>query len=287
VSAAPFENIENPLDKILANVKELAVLPQVVFKIMESTSNTDTSAGELEKNIQVDPGFSAKVLKIANSAHYALPKKVTSIREAVQFLGFKQVRQLAINAGVFDMFAGKNDKESLRRRSWWRTSLDSAVCCKWMSSHFKQLNSDEGYTVALLHLIGKTILDKSDSDSYAMVTSASERGIPDYLAERHFFSVDHGLVAEAVCAKWGLPKELYSAVNYIEPPQEGDSGVMRACLALSHGIANIAVNGISDEKPIEELFQPWAIEYLNISSNLREWVDAGVTNIANNKHFSG
>ena len=281
MSALPVESQENPLDAILASVNDLAVLPQVVFKIMESTGDADaSSAADLEKQIIVDPGFSAKVLKMANSAHFALPKKVTNIREAVQFLGFRQVRQLAMNAGVFDMFVGKNDKESLRRRAWWRHSLDAAVCCRWMATHFKELSPDEAYTAGLLHLIGKTILDKSNSELYNTVMAAQERGVPDRVAEAHFYSCDHAQVTAGVCAKWGLPNELVQAMNYPEPDAENR---LRACVAISHTVAHLAIAGVSEDQELPSLFYTWAVESLNVADNLKEWLDAGIAAIAANR----
>ncbi len=120
MSVLPLENELDPIDRILSQCGDVAVLPQVVFKIMEMTGDDSSSAHALERAIVVDPGFSIKLLAQANSAYYSLPKKVTSIKEAIMFVGFKSVRQLAMAVGVFDMFVGKTDKDSLRRRGWWR-----------------------------------------------------------------------------------------------------------------------------------------------------------------------
>ena len=205
MSSVPLDQPENPVDKIVSQVKDVAVLPQVVFKIMETTGNTETSPAELERDIIVDPGFSAKVLAMANSAHFALPKRVTSIRDAIAFLGLKQVRQLAMHAGVFDLFVGKTDKESLRRRAWWRHSLDTAVCAKWMAGQLRGLNPEEAYAAGLLHLIGKTIMDRSDPEMYSMVMMASEKAVPTLIAEKHFFGCNHVAVGAAICANRNKP----------------------------------------------------------------------------------
>ncbi|HXH59835.1 MAG TPA: HDOD domain-containing protein, partial [Fimbriimonadaceae bacterium] len=127
MSALPAGQGNEAVEIVLASTKEVAVLPQVVYKIMEMTSSTDSSAAMLERAIIIDPGFSTKILTQANSAYYALPRKVTSIKEAVAFLGFRAVRQLAMAVGVFDLFLGKTDAESIRRRGWWRHSLDTAL----------------------------------------------------------------------------------------------------------------------------------------------------------------
>ncbi|MBS1705783.1 MAG: HDOD domain-containing protein [Armatimonadetes bacterium] len=284
MSAAQFDLSEDPVAHIVSTAKDVAVLPQVVFKILENTGSTEISAGELEKCIVVDPGFSAKVLAMANSAFFALPKRVTSIKEAIAFLGFKQVRTLAMNAGVFDLFVGKTDRESLRRRAWWRHSLDTANCSKWIAGHFHKLNPDEAYAAGLLHLIGRTIMDRSDPELYTTVMAAVDKGVPDLLSERHFFFCDHVDITEAVCCKWGLPSELVSAVCYSRPPKSDEDGFLRACVAVSHVIAGMAINGVGDDRPLSDHFFGWSLEFLNITSNLKEWVDAGIAAIASAQH---
>lgn len=275
VSSVPLDQPENPVDKIVSQVKDVAVLPQVVFKIMETTGNTETSPAELERDIIVDPGFSAKVLAMANSAHFALPKRVTSIRDAIAFLGLKQVRQLAMHAGVFDLFVGKTDKESLRRRAWWRHSLDTAVCAKWMASQLRGLNPEEAYAAGLLHLIGKTIMDRSDPEMYSMVMMASEKAVPTLIAEKHFFGCNHVAVGAAICAKWNLPPELVEAVAYAEET-DSEQADLRACIAIGHTIAELATHGVQGDRPVQDYFYKWAVDRLNIADTLPQWLDAGV-----------
>jgi HD-like signal output (HDOD) protein len=157
MSALPTGHTNPAIEKVISRTREVAVLPQVVYKIMEMTASTDSSASLLEKAIVIDPGFSAKILTQANSAYYALPRKVTSIKEAVAFLGFRSVRQLAMAVGVFDLFVGKTDRESMRRRGWWRHSLDTAVCCRLVATKLGLRNADEAYTVGAAPLHRKDV----------------------------------------------------------------------------------------------------------------------------------
>ncbi|MBL8087616.1 MAG: HDOD domain-containing protein [Chthonomonas sp.] len=280
MSALPNDSTAAPLETILAGVKDVAVLPQVVFKIMEGTSSTDTSANELERNIIIDPGFSAKVLSMANSAYFALPRRITSIKDAVQFLGFKTVRQIAMNAGVFDLFVGKTDRESMRRRTWWRHSLDTANCGRWIAGHYASLPPEEAYTAGLLHLIGKTILDRSNSEQYNLVETGIAQGIPDFAVEKHLFGCSHVEVTVGVCGQWGLPTDLLHGVEYSEPTAPDFGPSVRACVAVAHCIAGLATAGKPADVDMRSLFPDWAVESLNIADNLEQWVDSGIAAIA-------
>src|ERR1041385_5357658 len=130
MSAVPIQNLSDPLEELLEKVDGLAVLPHVVFKVLEVSASEDAQPLELERAIIVDPGFSSKVLTLANSAFFGLPRRVTSIREAFLFRGFRSDRTLAPTMGTYDVFVAKADRESLRHRAWWRHSVDTAVACK-------------------------------------------------------------------------------------------------------------------------------------------------------------
>ena len=173
--AAPQFSHENPVDQVLAKTKDIAVLPHVVFKIMELSGSDETSLATLERTILVDPGFSAKILTVANSAHYALPKRCSSIREAVMFIGLRQVRQICMTVGLLDTFMGRTDKESMRKRGWWRMSVDTAMCAKSIAAVVQGVDPDTAYSCGLLHLIGKTILDRYNPSEYSKVEMTTRR----------------------------------------------------------------------------------------------------------------
>lgn len=265
MSALPADQTNAAVENVLSKIKELAVLPQVVYKIMEMTSSTDSSAAQLEQAIVIDPGFSAKILTQANSAYYALPRKVTSIREAVAFLGFKAVRQLGMAVGVFDLFVGKTDKESIRRRSWWRHSLDTAVCCRFIAEKRKMPCADEAYTVGLLHYIGKTLLDKSNPAEYEKVMMLIDKGATDVQAERAVFSCDHVDIGAAAADMWGFPQVLVRGLSYIDKPEDNcEFRDLRALVGTADMIAHIVVEGTEEDEWQAQAVNNWSLELLDI-----------------------
>ena len=78
---------------------------------------------------------SARVVRMVNSAAYGVTTKVSNLHSAISFLGFTQVRNLALTASVSDIF--KNDERigTYGRRDLWR--------------QLQQLRSSRGQTVAL------------------------------------------------------------------------------------------------------------------------------------------
>lgn len=264
--AKPAATAEEAVARVLDRVHETAALPQVVYKILELAASNDAGATELERAIVVDPGFSVKVLTCANSAYYGLPRKVTAIREAVMFLGFKAVRQLAMTVGVFDLFVGKTDAESLRRRAWWRCSLDTAICARWLASKHEVCLPDEAYTSGLLHCIGKTLLDRFDPEAFAVVETAMEGGSDILEAETLAYGCHHVELAQAAARKWGFPSMLVDSLDYVAGPPDGNPArALAACVSISDAIAELHSQGATlDADAVSERFASWSLQALDL-----------------------
>lgn len=285
--AAPQFQQGNPVDQVLARTKDIAVLPHVVFKIMELSGSDETSLATLERTILVDPGFSAKILAVANSAAYALPKRCTSIREAVMFIGLRQVRQICMTVGLLDTFMGRTDKDSMRKRGWWRMSVDTALCAKSIAAIVPGVEPDTAYSCALLHLIGKTVLDRYNPSEYAKVEMLLERGAQDVMAEIAVFKCDHVTIGRELTKRWGLPNELCEGLAYAEPLEpENPHAKTRAVVSISHDIADFARTGHKLEDDDECPFQSWAMDATGLGNqNHHTLINRGLTAIAEGAHM--
>ena len=283
MSAAPIYDQNPRVTAIMNRVNELAVLPHVVYKVLELSGSNDSSATEMEQAIVVDPGFSSRLLTMANSAYYGLPKKVTSIKEALMFLGLKSVRQLAMTVGVYDMFVGETDRESLRRRQWWRHSVDAAVCAKWLANHTNSLPPDDAYTCGLLHYMGKSLLDRFGGEDYSKVEGLIAMGRDEFDCELAFFGCTHIEVGQFAARKWGFPEELVSGLDYTSLPWPNEPHLKhRAIVAISCQIALHALAGSRNSTQVEnDSLCAWALEALGLADTQQlECLEGGMTAIS-------
>ncbi len=262
MSAVEQTDRQAALDAVISKISEIAVLPHAVCRVLEISGSSVAAATELERAIVVDPGFAARLLERANCAFYGLPKRVSSVRDAVMFLGFKTVRQIALTVGFFDLFVGKTDKESLRRRGWWRLSVDTAIISKWLAQETGKVPADEAYTVGLLHLIGKTVLDRTANGAYDRVEVLTTAGVSVLGAEDNVFNCTHIDVSMAACQKWGFPNAVIESMNYLNEPVAGTK--FKNCVAvvaLSHHIAVMARGG-------ESTLPEWTLAQLGLEADV-------------------
>jgi len=213
------------LEEIIQADNELAALPQVVMRVIDLTDNPKATASDLEKAIGMDQALTARILTLANSSYFGLPSSVSSLREAVVFLGFKTLRNMAMTVTTFSLFLGKSDTDSLARRDIWRHSVDTAQCTRIITALLpppmqKEVGADQAYTCALLHDIGKLALDRSRHELFLTLTQSSqERGIRFFEVEQDILPFSHSLIGARLAERWKLPLMLCEAISYHHSPQ--------------------------------------------------------------------
>jgi EAL and modified HD-GYP domain-containing signal transduction protein len=88
-----------------------------------------------------DPGLSMRLLRYANSAHAALPRRVGSVHEALAWLGTVAVRKFALIAALANV--PEAPPEMLV------TALTRARVCQQLSRQLAGTNPEESFTVGL------------------------------------------------------------------------------------------------------------------------------------------
>lgn len=114
----------------------LAIL-QLVGKIYDP----DVTYTELEQLISQDVTLSYKLLRVINSAAYALPRKIDSMKHALTILGIKNIR----NWTSMIAFSGVENKPS----ELFNVSMMRAKMCELLALGLGQKDADSYFTVGL------------------------------------------------------------------------------------------------------------------------------------------
>ena len=93
--------------RVIENIENLPALPVDRHPAPRSRQFPDTSADDASKLIQRDPALTSKVIRLANSAFYGMPRSVSSVSSAIVILGFNVIRSVVLSASIMKMFAGK------------------------------------------------------------------------------------------------------------------------------------------------------------------------------------
>jgi EAL and modified HD-GYP domain-containing signal transduction protein len=76
--------------------KTLDTSAHVVLRLLQELQNPKVTAADIADIVSQDAGLTYKLLRIINSAAYALPQQIDSLSQAVVMLGFRQIRSWAL-----------------------------------------------------------------------------------------------------------------------------------------------------------------------------------------------
>jgi HD-like signal output (HDOD) protein len=85
-------------DKIMEKVSVFPSMPQAGIKLRALLVKEDVTAEEIEEILRRDPGLATNVLRLANSAYFGIPNKVSTLRHAVMLLGVQRFSKIAVSA---------------------------------------------------------------------------------------------------------------------------------------------------------------------------------------------
>lgn len=256
------------VQKYVARIKNLPSLPTVAIKVSQLLNDPNSSAKDFDAVIAKDPALTAKLLKLVNSAYYALPYKVESISRAVSVVGFKQVRDLVNSVAVIEAFKDF-DPATLDMRKFWEHSLACGVAGRVLSIFGRQANPDVFSTAGLLHDVGKLILLSQSPTEYTKVAKLNaEYAILGYEAELKIFGFSHADVGAELCRLWNHPEALQAAVAFHHNPQAAEPAHQQ--LTATTHIANIMAHACQIGSSGDQFVPPlnpaaWGLTGLKLS----------------------
>jgi HD-like signal output (HDOD) protein len=149
---------DTKLNQILSKVKSIPTMPEAGTKMLSLLEEPDTEISEIEESLRYDPGLTANILKLANSAYFGIPSKIGSLRQAVVVLGFKRLVQLVFASCVSAVMDKSVPGYDLPPGDLWRHSIAVSIAAEALVKDKKKGVSRDVFTPALLHDVGKLVL---------------------------------------------------------------------------------------------------------------------------------
>ena len=214
---------ETPLDALITSVPDLPALSSAVGIVLAETSSGSATANSVAHAILTDPGLSARVLRLANSAYYGLSREVERVNDAVTVLGFRTVRSLVLVAGTYPLLKRGLGGYRLDGEELWFFSGAVAVAASLVAQQTRAADPDTAYGCGLLHDIGRIALDESLGERLEGVMAKVAAGEDFPTAEREELGFDHAEVGARMARGWNLPKCYVAAMRWHHQPDDAPS----------------------------------------------------------------
>ena len=212
---ALFETAERELDEIAGRILEVsAIMPQLVMEVIRIANDPRSSAIELQAAVERDPSLAARLLRTANSAAYSLRRRVSTVREAISYVGFNEVKNLVVTASMAGVFKHDTTVGSYSRRGLWRHLVSVAAASRFVASRCGIRGFEEAYIAGLLHDFGIILMDQFLHNAFNDIVRVVATGKPLCESERQRLGFDHTQLGERVAGHWRLSASATTAIRY-------------------------------------------------------------------------
>jgi putative nucleotidyltransferase with HDIG domain len=233
-----FEGKDGRFQSLLQSVEnsDISSIKTVVSGIIRIINDPRSTVKELKELIEMDPPLTARLLKIANSAFYSLQRKVGEIEQAIILIGFEELKELALNQKVCELFAKGGRIQEYSRPLLWKHSVAVALLSKMLYRKEFGLKGDNIYAAGLLHDLGIVIEDQFLHPQFAEILKLVHEGGKNLAdVEASVLGFHHAEVGGALLDHWSFPSEFVFSIVYhhssFEQPQDYTSMVLTLYVA--------------------------------------------------------
>ena len=256
--------------KIIQNyIGKMPSLSTTVTKVMEVCDQPTVSPNDLNKIISLDPVLAANVLKLINSAYYALPNHISSLTRAIIILGLNTVKNLALSTAVIGQMKN-SQQDSLSMDEFWHHSIAVGVTAKVIATELNipSKQREEYFLAGLLHDLGKIPIAHCFSDEYAQcLTHVEKEKISLSEAESRVFGFNHQQCGYVIASNWQLPQSIMMVIknHHQKKCTTDEHALLVSTVALANIYANVFSLGHAGDHYMDEDYVINTIEQSQLS----------------------
>ena len=203
------------LRRLIDQPDKLPTIPKVGQLLIATFASDDVSVNQVAALLAADPVMSARLLKLANSAYFQVPRTIGTIEAALQILGMVMVRNLVIGSSVATAF---KSTKGINLQQFWRYNLYTACAARWLADR-ADADSDMVFTLGVMHAIGQLQMHAVIPED--MMALDKQIGVLDAgraRAELEVFGFHYGYVSADLARAWNFPLSLTDALRHVADP---------------------------------------------------------------------
>ncbi len=228
--------------KLPVFLRELPPLPQVAVRALKMMRDPRSRRSDVARLVAMDPALAGRALATANSAYWALSRRITSMDEAIGYIGFEQTRQLIYAASLQQLMTAALPGYLMERGMLWRHSFAVAEGARWIAERLRIYPVHDAYMGGLFHDIGKLALNAVVQEQ----ARAKQRPLDEQTRqsliqfERELTGYDHAEIGSAIVQSWQLSEDMIESVRFHHDP--GEAVQAQALVCAVHVANTVCLN---------------------------------------------
>jgi HD-like signal output (HDOD) protein len=201
------------IDSFFESVK-LPSISDVAQALIKSLHDPDATISEVRDLIARDPAMSAKLLRLANSAQFGLPRGVGTIEDAIAMVGMDRVRTIAVGAcmsGAFPTTPG------LDKKVFWQTSMACAGYAQWLAERL-EINGQVAWLTGMMLRLGELLIAQAEPKTLQEIEKLPCIPGVRWQREMRLIGFTEGQITAELARRWNFPMQMVQALQRSADP---------------------------------------------------------------------
>lgn len=190
---------------------ELPTFPRIVNEAISMISSADVNLSDVGELLGKDPGVSARLLKMVNSAAFAPRRPIESVTQAVTMLGRNPVESLLISIAVKRSLP-QDPGNGFDNHEFWVMSARRAAMAAEIAGRTDPPSRSSTFTAALLLDMAIPVLAGRQDQYMATMAESGQVGSVLCELEEARFGWTHAEVGSWMGATWEFPEHLVDLI---------------------------------------------------------------------------
>ena len=227
---------EKILKSLFLRKKQLPTLPVIFAEFNKLVNKPFVSTRQIADLIKKDQSMVAKILQMSNSALYSKRQKITSLANAITYLGTETLKNIILQICLVRMFKFESSAiPDFNPATFWEHSLGTAYFSDILAQKLKLPHDENYYIGGLLHDIGKVLTYQFYPEKFEeVVLEQIEEECPDYMAEKDVLGVDHSDIGGFLAEQWNFKKEIVNTIENHHKLLRSRLNVVTAVVSISN-----------------------------------------------------
>lgn len=195
----------------------LPVMPEVGLALINTLDDDNTPVSRINALISHDPTLTAKLLALANSAAFGLPRKVATLDAALNLVGLSKVRALALSACLHNAFSMPVGIDSA---NFWRYAVHCAGYAQWLADGVQE-DRQRAWLTGLMLRLGELIISSAHPEAVSGIEAQPCKPGERWVRERQVTGFDEGEVTAELARRWNFPNSIVHALLLASDPLAG------------------------------------------------------------------
>jgi HD-like signal output (HDOD) protein len=254
-------------ERFIVRHHALPTMPEVASRLLKSFDDDHIGLAQVAALIEKDGALTAKVLRLANSAHYSPSHQIATVIDAAHALGLETLRNLAMAACLSGAFPSV---QGLDRTTFWRHSIATANYARILARMLgaDSATTDTAYLAGLMLRTGQLLMALDAPQLVADVEAHAAEPGSRFSLEEHRFGCTHADVTASLAEHWHFPGRMVEAFKDANTPLEiRPFSLIAAVLHVAEVLADAAEH---HDEPVHALkvAVPELIEHLHLDLDL-------------------